>query len=122
MPDRKHGNFAKRWGHLGNGRLEYGLDYIKAMPKEWSDEKRWAMMVELYDELRDERDDLAARFEEMMDPAKWESWLEHVAARESGVEAMINALLATPLGQNAIKVAEVAIQAAEHLNEVRERD
>jgi hypothetical protein len=48
----KHEGFAEQYGLQGNGRLEHGLDFIKAMPKEWTDEQRWAMMVELYDDLR----------------------------------------------------------------------
>lgn len=42
--------------HSDGRRLEYGLDFIKAMPDEWTDEQRWARMVELYDELKDQHD------------------------------------------------------------------
>lgn len=39
----------------GEGRrLEYGLDFVKVMPADWSDAQRLAKLVELYDELRDE--------------------------------------------------------------------
>lgn len=53
-PHNKHRTFKERYGTDSIGherRLEYGLDYIKAMPDEWTDEQRWAMMVELYDDL-----------------------------------------------------------------------
>lgn len=49
----KHQGFKEQYGVVNkiSRRLEYGLDLIKAMPRDWTDEKRWAMMVELYDDL-----------------------------------------------------------------------
>ncbi len=46
-----HARFATQYGNQGNGRLEWGLDFIKAMPPDWTDEQRWAEMVRLYDDL-----------------------------------------------------------------------
>lgn len=48
----KHETFALQHKHR-TGRLKYGLDYVKAMPPEWTEEQRLATMVELYDELVD---------------------------------------------------------------------
>lgn len=56
---KKHDAFAQRFLHR-TGRLEYGLDFIKAMPDAWTDEQRWAQMVELYDEMKAEQYELRA--------------------------------------------------------------
>lgn len=51
-----HKVFQEAFG-TSNGhelRLEYGLDYVKAMPNDWTDEQRLAWMVRLYDDLVDE--------------------------------------------------------------------
>lgn len=45
-----HEQFARRFGE--GRRLEWGLDYVKAMPAEWTDEMRLAEMVRLYDDLK----------------------------------------------------------------------
>lgn len=52
---RKHETFRRQHG---GPRLEWGLDFIKAMPAEWTDEQRWAKMVELYDDLKGQIDEI----------------------------------------------------------------
>lgn len=46
-----HVSFARLHGPHGNGRLVCGLDFVKAMPREWNDAQKLAQMVRLYDEL-----------------------------------------------------------------------
>lgn len=42
-----HNDFRVRYG----GRGQWGLDFVKAMPRDWNDEAAVAMMVRLYDEM-----------------------------------------------------------------------
>lgn len=62
-----HASFASRFGE--RRRLDYGLDFIKAMPAEWSDAQRWAEMVRLYDDLLRHSEELQTEADRTSSPA-----------------------------------------------------